>query len=154
MSTREKGLQLIASAKALIVNTVGLDGYPNARVLYSHASDGFVVYFSAGAESQKVREIAANPKVNAYYENTAQELPTWKNVVIYGEASPLEAGSAEYAKAVALISAKSPNFAKRAREGQLGANVLIRISPRKVKVLDFAADPKVEAFELDPQTDW
>ena len=154
MGIRQKGLEIIAATKPLIVNTAGLDGYPNTRIFYSHASDGYTVYFSTGAHAEKVREIAKNPKVSAYYENTAQEIAGWKNVVVYGDARALEPETDEYKKAVRLIGEKSPAFKKRAQENQLGESILYRIAPRRVKVLDFAADPRVEVFEVDPQTDW
>lgn len=154
MSIQKKGLEIIAATKPLIVNTIGLDGYPNTRIFYSHANDGYEIYFSSQAQAEKVREIAANPRVSAYYENTAQDISGWKNVVVYGDAQPLDAGSAEYARAVALISEHSPVFAERAQEGQLAASVLFKITPKRVKVLDFAAEPRVEVFELNAETRW
>ena len=154
MSVQKKGLEIIQSKKGLIVNTIGLDGYPNTRIFYSQANDGYTVYFSSGTQATKVAEIAANPKVNAYYEDTSQELQTWKNVVIYGNAEPLVKDSAEYKKAVELISAKSANFKKRAEEGQLTGNTLFKIKPIRAKVLDFAQDPKVTEFNIDEKTDW
>jgi general stress protein 26 len=154
MSVQKKGLEIIQSKKGLIVNTIGLDGYANTRIFYSQANDGYTVYFSSGAQAAKVAEIAANPKVNAYYEDTSQELQTWKNVVIYGSAEPLVKDSAEYKKAVELISAKSANFKKRAEEGQLTGNTLFKIKPVRVKVLDFSQEPRVTEFEIDEKVDW
>jgi len=154
MSIQKKGLEIVQSKKGLIVNTIGLDGYPNTRIFYSQANDGYTIYFSSGAQAAKVAEIAANSKVNAYYEDTSQELTSWKNVVIYGNAEPLAKDSAEYKKAVDLISAKSPNFKKRAEEDQLSGNILFKIKPVRVKILDFAQDPKVTEFEVDAQTNW
>jgi general stress protein 26 len=154
MSVQKKGLEIIGSKKGMVVNSIGLDGYPNTRIFYSHANDGYTVYFSSQATAAKVKEIAANPKVNAYYEDTSQELPTWKNVVVYGNAQPLEKDSADYKKAVELISAKSANFKKRVEDGQLDASILFKIKPVRVKVLDFAQDPRVTEFEVGDKVDW
>jgi pyridoxine/pyridoxamine 5'-phosphate oxidase len=154
MSVQQKGLDIIQSKKGLVVNTVGLDGYPNTRIFYSHANEGYTVYFSSQATANKVKEIAANSKVNAYYDDSTQELQTWKNVVVYGDASPLEKDGAEYKKAVELISAKSANFKKRAEEGQLGASILFKIKPVRVKVLDFSQDPRTTEFAVDENTKW
>lgn len=152
MSIQEKGLKIIKATKALIINTTGLDGYPNTRILYSQANDGYTVYFSSGAQTTKVREIVANSKVSAYYENTAQQLASWKNVVIYGVAELIVKESDEFAKAVELIATNSENFKKRVEQGQLDGNVLYKITPQRVKVLDFALEPRVEEFELGTDT--
>ena len=148
MSVKEKGLAIIAATKPLIVNTIGLDGYPNTRIFYSQANDGYTIYFSSGANAAKVSEIAANSKVSAYYENTAQEITTWKNVVVYGDASPLVKEDSDYEKALSLLSQKSPRFKKRVEDGLLHEMVIYKITPRRVKVLDYASEPRVEQFEL------
>lgn len=145
---QEKGLALITSSKTLILNTVGRDGYPNSRILYSHANDEFAIYFSTATNSEKVADITENCKVSAYYENTAQELSHWKNAILYGNAVALKLGSEEYKKAVSLISKRSENFRKRAEDNLLGENTLFKITPYKVKVLDFAATPRVDSFEI------
>jgi pyridoxine/pyridoxamine 5'-phosphate oxidase len=154
MSVQQKGLEIIQSKKGMVVNTIGLDGYPNTRIFYSHANDGYTVYFSSQAKAAKVAEIKANPKVNAYYDDSAQELQTWKNVVIYGNAQALEKDSADYKKAVELISARSANFKKRVEEGQLEGSILFKINPVRVKVLDFSQEPRTTEFETDGRTDW
>jgi pyridoxine/pyridoxamine 5'-phosphate oxidase len=154
MSVQKKGLEIIQSKRGMVVNTIGLDGYPNTRIFYSHANDGYTVYFSSQAQAAKVKEIQANPKVNAYYDDTSQELQTWKNVVVYGNAQALEKDSSEYKKAVELISAKSANFKKRVEDGQLGASILFKIIPVRVKVLDFSQDPRVTEFEVGENVNW
>lgn len=62
MSIQQKGLDIIASSKALIVNTIGRDGRPNSRILYSYANEGFTIYFSTGAATEKFLKLRKTPK--------------------------------------------------------------------------------------------
>jgi nitroimidazol reductase NimA-like FMN-containing flavoprotein (pyridoxamine 5'-phosphate oxidase superfamily) len=146
MSAKQKGLDFITANKTLIINSIGLDGYPNTRVFYSHANDGFTVYFSSGKQTAKVAEIEKNPKVNAYYEDTSQDLGTWQNVTVYGKASILAEGSPEYEYAVKLIGVKNPIFKQRIAEGAFAERIIYKVTPEKVKVLDFSKDVKFETF--------
>ena len=85
--------------------------------------------------------------MNAYYEDTAQELSQWKNVIVYGDAASLNANSEEYEKAVELISKRSEHSKRRVEVGLVDIK-LFKIIPVRVKVLDFAVDPRLVSFDI------
>jgi general stress protein 26 len=149
MSAKQRGQDFISANKTLIINSIGLDGYPNTRIFFSHANEGFTVYFASGKRTAKAAEIERNPNLNAYYEDTAQDAAAWINVTVYGKAEILAEESDEYKLAIRLISAKNPNFEKRIEGGILPEGFIYKVIPEKVKVLDFSKDVKVEIFSVE-----
>ena len=87
--------------------------------------------------SDKVHQIGANPNVSILFQHEDQELPAFANVEIRGVAEVLAEGE-ERAKAIRLISRRNPRFKERAERGQLSGSALVRVTPRKVKVVDFS----------------
>lgn len=137
MSNLAEAMEYISNTKYLILATVGTKDFPGLRTLLSFANDGFLVYFSTGSPTEKVREIAANPAVKLLFQHEGQELGTYQNVTISGYAAPLDPNNMEYQKAVHLISARNPSFKAGLEQGQLSGNTLFRVHPHKVKLLDF-----------------
>jgi MFS family permease len=124
-------------SRFIVLSTVGPEGAPAARTLASFAADGLTVYFSTGKASDKVGQIGANPNVSVLFQHEQQELPTFANVEVRGVAEVLAEGE-ERAKAIRLISLRNPRFRERAERGELGGNALVRVVPRKVKVVDLS----------------
>jgi nitroimidazol reductase NimA-like FMN-containing flavoprotein (pyridoxamine 5'-phosphate oxidase superfamily) len=147
MSNLAEVTEYINQTKYLILATVGMKNFPGLRTLLSFANDGFSIYFSTGDSTEKVREITANPAVKLLFQHEGQELGTFQNITLSGYASPLEPDSAEYQKAVYLISARSPSFKARVEKGQLNGNTLFRVHPHKAKLLDFRKGIGPQAVE-------
>ncbi len=147
MSNLTEATEYISNTKYLILATVGTRDFPGLRTLLSFANDGFHIYFSTGSSTEKVREIAANPAVKLLFQHEGQELGTYQNVTVSGYAAPLEPDSAEYQKAVHLISDRNPSFKARVEQGQLDGNTLFRVHPHKVKLLDFRKGTSPQAEE-------
>jgi general stress protein 26 len=75
-------IELIETAPAVYVSSIGEGGYPHTRSLFNlrnkeqfpslaHLFEGhqddFMTYFSTNTSSSKLRQIIANPKVSLYY---------------------------------------------------------------------------------------
>jgi general stress protein 26 len=75
-------VELIETAPAAYLTTIGQDGYPHTRAmlnlrnrqqypnqvhLYAAHQDDLMIYFSTNTSSIKLRQIEANPRVCVYY---------------------------------------------------------------------------------------
>lgn len=121
----------------VVLSTVGADAAPVSRTLGAFAADGFVVYFSTGKGSEKVRQLRSNPNVAVLFQHEQQDLKAFVNVAISGTAAALAEGD-ELGRAIRLIGARNPRFRERAEKGQLGESLVFRIQPKEVKVVDFS----------------
>jgi len=54
----------------------------------------------------------------------------------------------EVAKAIKLLSAKSPRFKERAKKGEISNNTFFRVDPQEVKVVDFSKGVGQNAVEV------
>lgn len=77
-------VELMETADAVYLSTIGEDGYPHTRVvfnlrnkqqfpgqasLFAQHRDDLMIYVSTNTSSGKIREIKANPRVSVYYCN-------------------------------------------------------------------------------------
>ena len=84
---KQKCLTLMKTADAAYLNTISDDGFPHTRMmgnlrneqqckiakaLFADHDEDFMVYMLTGNSSPKMKQIRANPKVSAYYANTAE----------------------------------------------------------------------------------
>ena len=134
---RQQIPQYLDDSRFIILSTVDGANGPATRTLASFAADGLTVYFSTGEGSDKVGQIGSNPNVSLLFQHERQELPAFANVEIRGVAEVLS-DEEERAKAIRLISRRNPRFKERAEKGELSGNALVRVNPRKVKVVDFS----------------
>ncbi len=78
---KEVSRQLIESAEAAYLTTIGSDGFPDTRAMlnlrnttqypglahFFSSLDPFQLYFSTNTSSSKVRQMQENPNVSVYY---------------------------------------------------------------------------------------
>ncbi len=134
---RQEIPQYLDATPFIVLSTVDGGNAPATRTLASFAADGFTVYFSTGKASDKIGQIGKNPNVSILFQHERQELPAFANVEIRGVAEVLGDGE-EKAKAIRLISRRNPRFKERAEKGELSGSALVRVTPTKVKVVDFS----------------
>lgn len=128
-------LDYIAASKFGLLTYVRSDSAPISRAMGSFAPDGINLFFSTGADSAKVREIAGNGRVSFYFEQDGQAPENWKSVLLIGDAELLEGGDS-YGAAVNLLAAKSPRFRERVEKDELAGAAIYRINTREVQFLD------------------
>lgn len=134
---RQQIPQYLDATRFIVLSTVDAGNAPATRTLASFAADGLTVYFSTGKSSDKVAQLGANPNVSILFQHERQELPAFSNVEIRGVAEVLGEGE-EKAKAIQLIARRNPRFKERAEKGELSGSALVRVTPKKVKVVDFS----------------
>jgi general stress protein 26 len=79
---KKASVELIETAGAAYLTTIGQDGYPHTRAmlnlrnrqqypnqvhLFAQHQGDLMIYFSTNTSSNKIREIKANPRVSVYY---------------------------------------------------------------------------------------
>ena len=134
---KQKITDYISQTRWAILGTVREDQAPVLRAMGSFAPDGVDIFFSTPKAAGKVRQIAKNQWVNFFFQHEGQELPTFKNVAVIGQASEVK-DAVELKKAVGLLSARNPRFKERAEKGELKDTAIFKIKSKEIKYLDFA----------------
>lgn len=133
----DKVKEYIRKTKWAVLSTVTQDNIPALRTMGSFVNDGLHIYFSTGKDSAKVAQIESNPFVTLLFQHEGQELATFINVTYTGKAKRLSSEQ-ELARAIALLSERSPRFKERAEKGQLGETAIFKVEPSRIKYLDYS----------------
>jgi general stress protein 26 len=116
------------------IATAAADGQPGAATVYFKRS-GLEIYFNAGKESQKVKNILANAKVAvSMQEDAPVPQADWDitGIQLSGTAKVLtEANSTGVPKAVMTRH----NAFNRSRPG---TSVIVRISPSRIHLIEYS----------------
>ena len=115
--------------------TAGRDGRPHVVPL-CYARDGEAIYFivdekpkQAGKRLKRMRNIAENPAVALVVDRYDEDWGRLEYLLVHGKAAVVE-DAAEYARALALLRARYPQYA--AMRLEQGRNELVRIAPSAV----------------------
>jgi len=115
--------------------TAGRDGRPHVVPL-CYARDGEAIYFivdekpkQAGKRLKRMRNIAENPAVALVVDLYDEDWGRLEYLLVHGKAAVVE-DAAEYARALALLRARYPQYAGMRLEQ--GRNELVRIAPSAV----------------------
>jgi nitroimidazol reductase NimA-like FMN-containing flavoprotein (pyridoxamine 5'-phosphate oxidase superfamily) len=133
--------QYIRDSRYAVLNYVREDLSPISRTIGSFALDGDDLFFSTGKDAAKVREIGGHPRLSVHFEREGQQLESWKSVLLIGDAEQESPGTNGHARAVQLLSAKSPRFRERIEKGDLAGIAIHRIHIRELQFLDFSKSP-------------
>lgn len=141
--TQQEIHEYLKENKSVVLATTGAEEQPDLRVLGGYNFDGYTLYFGGSATANKVKQIAHNSKVSILIQHEGQEIPNFKNITIYGVAEKLT--GAEYEKGQKIIQERRPNA-----EFDEKVKSIFKVTPKKVKILDFAAKPeeKITIIEL------
>jgi nitroimidazol reductase NimA-like FMN-containing flavoprotein (pyridoxamine 5'-phosphate oxidase superfamily) len=136
MSIEKKEIEkYLTETKLIVLATVNEDNAPALRVLGAFGVDGYSFYYSTKGGAAKVKHTEKNPQVNALFQHENQDPTQFINVSIQGKAVQLSAKE-EIEKAVQVIGGRSVKFKERVAQHGLENNVLYRVDPKEVKVLD------------------
>lgn len=139
-------IDYIAKTRLAILATVRGDQAPVVRTIGSFAQDGLNIYFSTGKETAKVKQIEGNKVVSLFFQQEGQEIGTFKNVALIGEAEKVREGN-ELTKAVELLGNRNPRFKARIEKGELEKVAIFKVQPKEVKYLDFSKGHGEDALQ-------
>jgi uncharacterized pyridoxamine 5'-phosphate oxidase family protein len=126
---------LTAGVRFVSLATLSENG-PVVRSLGSWAIRGSTLYFSTSRSSNKVAQLARDPRVSIQLLAEGQELPKLRNLVLNGSAKLLEGD--ERTVAIETLGLRNPRFKERADKGQLGDTAIYAVTATQAKVLDFS----------------
>lgn len=146
---KEELINYISQVRFLILATVSKceEYYPAIRTIGGFANDGLTIYFSTDSDSQKIKQIKANPNVVAFFQQENQELSNFQNVTITGKAKQV-IDKKSLRTAINVISNKNPRFKKRIEKGDDQSLAIFVIEPEKIKSLDFSRGNGNEAVQV------
>jgi len=125
----------LAETKLIVLATVNENDAPALRVLGAFGVEGYTFYYSTKGGAAKVKHTDKNPLVNALFQHENQNPAEFINVSIQGKAVQLSIDT-EIEKAIEVIGNRSAKFKERVAQNGLENNVLYRVDPQEVKVLD------------------
>ena len=135
MATLNEISKYIYDNKALVLSTVDELGNPQLRSIGGYNIDGKDIVFQTGINTDKTRDIDHNNNVTLLFQHENQQAP--KNITVYGKANKLDGDAAT--RASELIKERRPqiNF-------DPNQNLIYKVEVESVKLLDFAADEKLQ----------
>jgi nitroimidazol reductase NimA-like FMN-containing flavoprotein (pyridoxamine 5'-phosphate oxidase superfamily) len=125
----------LTETKLIVLATVNENNAPSLRVLGAFGVDGYSFYYSTKGSAAKVKHTDKNPQVTALFQHENQDATQFINVSIQGKAVQLSSKT-EIDKAIEVIGSRSAKFKERVAKNGLDNNVLYRVDPQEVKVLD------------------
>lgn len=124
---------ILRDGKDLTVATLRADGAPQATVV-SYASDGLLIYFGCGANSQKAVNLAVDDRVSMTITLPYVDWSQIRGLSLFGQARRLE-DAEELAHAGELFFAKFPEVAQYVSGDD--PPIMFQVTPQVVSVLDY-----------------
>lgn len=131
---REKILDILARHENMTIATLRPDGFPQATTV-GYASDGLTIYFGCGAQSQKAKNLARDPRVSAAIDKDHDYWMEIEGLSLAGTAHRVN-DAAELARVAQLFHAKFPQLAEFSTDPF--DMVLFRVTPTVISVLDYS----------------
>ena len=129
-------LSILSKAKTLTVATVREDGWPHATVV-SFVNEDLDLYFGTDPQSQKVRNIARDPRVSATVTPPYETSKDIQAISLAAEAERVM-DAAELLRVADLVLEKFPRPGRPAPAKALEGVVVVRLRPTLVSVLDYS----------------
>lgn len=123
----------LQESKSIVLATVDEEGQPDLRSLGGYNFDGYTLFFGTSAQSNKVKQLSKNNKVNILVQHEGQVIPQYKNVTIYGVAEKLT--GTDYETGKSKIQERRPNIEFDEKEKNI-----YKVTAKSVKILDFSAN--------------
>jgi len=131
---KERIAEYMAKCRLCTIATAGADGQPNAATIF-FTNAGTDIYFNTASESQKVRNIRANPRV-AIAMTEPGPVPATdrdiKGIQCFGRATVV--ADAELSGVPKGIMARHKAF----NSATPGKSVVIKVTPQKIYLVDYA----------------
>jgi nitroimidazol reductase NimA-like FMN-containing flavoprotein (pyridoxamine 5'-phosphate oxidase superfamily) len=129
-------LSILGQAATLTLATVREDGWPHATVV-SFVNDDLNLYFGTDLLSQKIRNIARDPRVSA---TVTPRFETSRDIQALSLAAEAErvTDAAELARVADLVLKKFPRPGRPAPAEVLEGVAVVRLRPTVVSVLDYS----------------
>jgi len=147
MSFNNGKITAYLSKTRLIVLATVKDGKPALRNMAAFAADGTSPVFSTHKDTDKVRQMEANPHVSILFVHEKQRLRSVINITIDGIAHRVDDKDGQE-RIISLIGARNELYRNRAAMGNLAEQVFYRVEPIEIKIIDFGKSPSPRGVQL------
>ena len=131
---KETILRLLGQHRIMTVATVRPDGWPQATTV-GYASEGLVLYFLCGRQSQKAANLAADNRISLVIDHDTSDPMGIEGLSMAAHAYPVT-DSAELAKVLELFGTKFPEC-RTLPQPDFSAMRLFLVVPEVISVLDY-----------------
>jgi nitroimidazol reductase NimA-like FMN-containing flavoprotein (pyridoxamine 5'-phosphate oxidase superfamily) len=131
---KETILRLLAQHRIMTVATVRPDGWPQATTV-GYASEGLVLYFLCGRQSQKAVNIAADNRISLVIDHDTSDPMGIEGLSMAARAYPMT-DPAEMAKVLELMGSKFPEYVALPQPDPSVIR-LFMVVPEVVSILDY-----------------
>ena len=131
---KETILRLLAQHRIMTVATVRPDGWPQATTV-GYASEGLVLYFLCGRQSQKAVNIAADNRISLVIDHDTSDPMGIEGLSMAARAYAVT-DPAEMAKVLELMGSKFPEYLTLPQPNP-SAIRLFMVVPEVVSILDY-----------------
>ena len=131
---KETILRLLAQHRIMTVATVRPDGWPQATTV-GYASEGLVLYFLCGRQSQKAVNIAADNRISLVIDHDTSDPMGIEGLSMAARAYAVT-DPAEMAKVLELFGGKFPEY-RTLPQPDLSAMRLFMVVPAVISILDY-----------------
>jgi PPOX class probable F420-dependent enzyme len=135
--------RFVRGARTVILCSLGKDGFPHPMPMWFGVEDDGAIVMTTFSKSQKVRNLARDPRVSLLLED-GEEYAKLRGVVMYGRAelSPDRSAVLDVLERVTTRSgaapAADPKALRQALEKTASKRVAIRIRPERIVSWDHA----------------
>jgi len=134
---KDKILRLLDAHRILTLATLRPDGWPQATTV-GYASEGLMLYFLCGSESQKAANLAHDDRVSLTIDHDTEQVMEIEGLSMAAHAVPVT-DSAEVVRILGLLAQKYPP--QQAMPGPMPGPEAVRVFklvPKVISVLDYS----------------
>ena len=134
---RSKILTLLDQHRIMTVATLRPDGWPQATTV-GYVSEGLVLYFLCGLESQKAKNIARDSRISLTIDHDTADLMKITGLSMAAHAHPVT-DRAEAERILSMLPSKYPDAPPLPMKMPSPDEVrLFRVTPKVISVLDYS----------------
>ena len=131
-----KILKLLDDHRVMSLATLRADGWPQATTV-GYVSDGLMIYFMCGKDSQKARNLARDSRVSLTIDSDASDPMAICGLSMAARATPVTDQEQVRRTMLALLPKKYPEYAKMIGQLDLSQVAIFRVAPEVISVLDY-----------------
>src|SRR6185436_980731 len=131
---RRKILEILDQHRIMTVATLRPDGWPQATTV-GYASESLTLYFLCGAQSQKARNLARDPRVSLAIDHDTPNPMAITGLSMAATAEPID-DPAEVRAFYAMLAKKYPEYLAFPQP-DLSQIRVFRLTPKVISVLDY-----------------
>ena len=129
-------LQLLDEHRLMSLATLRSDGWPQATTV-GYVSDGLVLYFICGKDSQKARNLARDNRVSLTIDSDTSDPMGIRGLSMAARATPVTDLTQIRQTVLTKLPKKYPEYRKMMGQLDLSGVAVFKLTPEVISVLDY-----------------